>query len=137
MSPIVVLVKRPDERPDGHAVEQHTSFPTRVAGLFMTDAVSAPARSGLLIDESRYVASLDGIALDLTPVEFRLLRILSGSPGRVFSRAQLLDHLYEDHRVVNDRAVDSHIKNLRRKLQRIRESELVESVYGVGYKLAV
>jgi two-component system response regulator BaeR len=93
---------------------------------------SAP---GLHIDESRYAASLDGVQLDLTPVEFRLLRTLSSSPGQVFSRAQLLDRLYEDHRVVSDRAVDSHIKNLRRKVQNVRSgAELIESVYGVGYR---
>jgi len=96
--------------------------------------VSAP--SGLSVDEPRYSASLDGVELDLTPVEFRLLRTLASSPGQVFSRAQLLDRLYKDNRVVTDRAVDSHIKNLRRKLQNIRsDSELIESVYGVGYRM--
>ena len=98
---------------------------------------SAPAgaASALSIDEARYMASLDGVELDLTPAEFRLLRTLSGSPGQVFSRAQLLNRLYEDHRAVSDRAVDSHVKNLRRKLQHIRSgSELIESVYGVGYR---
>jgi two-component system response regulator BaeR len=100
-----------------------------------SSAPAGTAAAGLSIDEARYAAALDGVELDLTPVEFRLLRILSGSPGQVFSRAQLLDRLYEDRRVVSDRAVDSHVKNLRRKLQNIRsESELIESVYGVGYR---
>jgi two-component system, OmpR family, response regulator BaeR len=91
---------------------------------------------GLAIDENRYVAAFDGKPLDLTPVEFRLLKTLATAPGRVFSRTQLLDNLYADHRVVTDRTVDSHVKNLRRKLQRANpERELVESVYGVGYKL--
>jgi two-component system response regulator BaeR len=90
----------------------------------------------LSVDEARYNASLDGVELDLTPVEFRLLRTLASSPGQVFSRAQLLDRLYTDNRVVTDRAVDSHIKNLRRKLQNVRrDSELIESVYGVGYRI--
>jgi len=92
--------------------------------------------AGLSVDEARYCASLDGVELELTPVEFRLLRTLASSPGQVFSRAQLLDRLYQDHRVVTDRAVDSHVKNLRRKLQGIRsQSELIGSVYGVGYKI--
>lgn len=90
---------------------------------------------GLSIDETRYLASLDGTLLDLTPVEFRLLHVLSGSPGQVFSRAQLLDRLYADYRIVTDRTVDSHIKNLRRKLQSVRRGiKLIVSVYGVGYK---
>lgn len=91
---------------------------------------------GLVIDEERYSASLDGKPLDLTPVEFRLLKTLASNPGRVFSRDQLLDKLYTDHRVVTDRTVDSHVKNLRRKLEQANpEREVIRSVYGVGYKL--
>ena len=80
--------------------------------------------------------SLDGRVLDLTPVEFRLLKTLSSAPGRVFSRRQLQEHLYTDHRVVTERTVDSHVKNLRKKLQKVRPDEdVIHSVYGVGYKL--
>ncbi|SFL16314.1 response regulator [Pseudomonas sp. NFACC46-3] len=95
--------------------------------------VTAPAR--LLIDEDRYQASLDGIALDLTPLELRLLSTLAQSPGRVFSRDQLLNRIYSDHRVVTDRTVDSHIRNLRRKLEQACPGEQpIESLYGVGYR---
>ena len=94
--------------------------------------------AGLSIDEARYLACLDGTHLDLTPVEFRLLSVLSASPGQVFSRAQLLDRLYTDYRIVTDRTVDSHIKNLRRKLHSVRHGmKLIVSVYGVGYKYGV
>jgi two-component system response regulator BaeR len=97
------------------------------------DARPAP---GLSMDETRYEAILDGKPLELTPVEFRLLNTLASRPGRIFPRAELLDSLYADHRVVADRTVDSHVKNLRRKLQRARPGEdIVHSVYGVGYKL--
>jgi len=92
--------------------------------------------TALLIDEERHVAELDGKPLDLTPVEFRLLRALAASPGRVFPRERLLERLYEDHRVVTDRTVDAHVKNLRRKLEEVRPGEeVVRSIYGVGYKL--
>ncbi len=92
--------------------------------------------SGLVMDESRYEAILDGHVLDLTPVEFRLLKTLASRPGRIFPRGELLDSLYADHRIVADRTVDSHVKNLRRKLQKVREDEdLIHSVYGVGYKI--
>lgn len=92
--------------------------------------------SGLRLNEQEHLAQLDGRALDLTPVEFRLLGTLASVPGRVFSRATLLERLYEDHRVVTDRTVDAHIKNLRRKLEAARPGEeLVRSIYGVGYKL--
>jgi two-component system, OmpR family, response regulator BaeR len=96
------------------------------------------AAAGLSLDESRYEALLDGKALELTPVEFRLLNTLASRPGRIFPRAELLDSLYADHRVVADRTVDSHVKNLRRKLQRVRAGEdIIHSVYGVGYKLEI
>ena len=89
----------------------------------------------LQIDEAAWRAVYHGVELELTPVEFRLLRSLSRSPGRVFSREQLLDGLYDDHRVVTDRTVDSHIKNLRRKLEQVAPGEPpIRSIYGVGYK---
>ena len=89
----------------------------------------------LMIDETRYLATYGGQKLDLTPVEFRLLKALHDHKGCVFSREQLMNNLYEDYRVVTDRTVDSHIKNLRRKLDAASpEHELIRSVYGVGYK---
>jgi len=88
----------------------------------------------LHLDEDRFEARVHGRALALTPVEFRLLCKLAAQPGRVFSRAQLIDALYVDHRVVSDRTVDSHIKNLRRKLADAGVDPIA-SVYGVGYRL--
>ena len=97
---------------------------------------AGPSVPGLVLDEATHRAELDGRPFDLTPVEFRLLRALASTPGRVFARERLLERLYEDHRVVTDRTVDAHVKNLRRKLEEIRPGEeLVRSIYGVGYKL--
>jgi two-component system response regulator BaeR len=91
--------------------------------------------TGLTLDDERFEARLHGTPLDLTPVEFRLLKVLSQRPGRVLSRAQLLDAIYVDNRVVSDRTVDSHVKNLRRKLAEASAGDdPIESVYGVGYK---
>jgi two-component system response regulator BaeR len=90
----------------------------------------------LQIDAVRHVAALDGHALDLTPVEFRLLSALSAEPVRILRRSELLARLYTDHRVVTDRTVDSHVKNLRRKLaQASAGQDLVRSIYGIGYRL--
>ena len=98
-----------------------------------TNADLRPVR--LLIDEDRHEVRLEDQVLELTPVEFRLLAILAAVPGRVLRRDGLLDRLYEDHRVVNDRTVDTHIKNLRRKLmQVVKDRDLIHSVYGIGYK---
>jgi len=93
------------------------------------------SEGGLRIDPERYQAWLGGKELKLTPVEFSLLRSLTAQPGRVFSRDQLMNEMYSDYRVVTDRAVDSHIKNLRRKLHAAApDTDLIESVYGVGYR---
>lgn len=87
------------------------------------------------IDEDGYRARFNGIALDLTPIEFRLLKTLASTPGRVFSRDALLDQLHADQRAVTDRAVDSHIKNLRRKLEQAQAGpDCIRSIYGVGYR---
>ena len=89
----------------------------------------------LEIDEDGYRAAYKGQPLDLTPIEFRLLKTLASAPGRVFSRDALLDRLHADQRAVTDRAVDSHIKNLRRKLQAAQAGEdCIRSIYGVGYR---
>lgn len=72
--------------------------------------------------------------LNLTVLEFRMLRMLLGQPGRVYSRAQLLQSMHADERDVSDRAIDSHIKNLRRKIQALDpDFDCITSIYGVGY----
>lgn len=89
----------------------------------------------LKLDESKNRAELQGKPLDLTVVEFQLLKILASDPGRIYTRNQLIDRIYHDHRVVSDRTIDSHIKKLRKKITDvIPEFEFIHSVYGVGYK---
>ena len=91
---------------------------------------------GLVLDPQTYQATYNGHPLDLTAVEFRLLNALAAHPGTVLSRDQLMNHLYDDHRVVTDRTVDSHVRNLRRKLEQAAAGqELIRSIYGVGYCL--
>lgn len=89
----------------------------------------------LVVDEGRFQASWSDRPLDLTPAEFRLLKTLAQEPGKVFSREMLLNHLYDDYRVVTDRTIDSHIKNLRRKLEALdSEQPFIRAVYGMGYR---
>lgn len=91
--------------------------------------------SGLQLDKDRHQAHLHGQLLELTPVEFRLLAALAAQPGRVFRRDQLVQEAYEDYRVVSDRTIDSHIKNIRLKLDQVAPTvQLIHSVYGVGYR---
>ena len=100
---------------------------------------------GIEIDEHRFSVVVGDAELELTPVEFRLLKTLVSTPGRVFSRQQLMDEIYPDQRIVSDRTMDSHVKNLRKKLgtaaqsaghaDKIGEPEsYIVSIYGVGYK---
>ncbi|OGT78364.1 MAG: two-component system response regulator BaeR [Gammaproteobacteria bacterium RIFCSPLOWO2_02_FULL_56_15] len=93
------------------------------------------APTGLVLDESRFLAEWKGKNMDLTAVEFKLLKILARDPGRIYSRSQLMDRIYDDHRIVSDRTIDSHIKKLRKKIfSVVEDEELIHSVYGVGYK---
>lgn len=97
---------------------------------------AASSDLALCIDEEKFQATIAGMPVDLTPVEFRLLALLASQPGRVFSRNQLMNRIYLDGRVVSDRTVDSHIKNLRHKLSAVAGSDdIIRSIYGVGYKL--
>lgn len=96
---------------------------------------AAPQQQGLVLDEHRLEVRLEQKTLVLTAVEFQLLKRLTSEPGRIFTREQLMEHMYNDHRVVSDRTIDSHIKKLRRKLAEVWvEREFVHSVYGVGYR---
>ncbi|MEO6799718.1 MAG: response regulator [Rhodanobacter sp.] len=88
------------------------------------------------IDIDARTARIRTQVLDLTPTEFSLLAAMAKRPGTIFSRAQLLDLASRDNLEVTDRAIDSHIKNLRRKLAvALPESEVIRSVYGLGYRV--
>lgn len=98
--------------------------------------IKAPAiiRVGLLeIDSERYSVSFNGVPIKLTPHEFKLLFILASRPGQTLTREQLLDDLHGAASSV-DRSVDSHIKNLRKKLEVDSNSPSIETVYGIGYR---
>jgi len=87
------------------------------------------------IDDEALRIHWRGQVVPLTPLEFRMLRPLLMHPGRVYSRVQLLDTVHSDWRDVSDRAVDSHVKNMRRKLLAIDPGfDGLSSVYGVGYR---
>jgi two-component system response regulator BaeR len=90
---------------------------------------------GFRVDEPAQRIFWQDSALNLTPLEFRLFKLLLSRPGHVFARSRLLDMLHEDFRDVSDRVIDSHIKNLRRKIDNVRAAGSgIVSVYGVGYR---
>jgi len=90
----------------------------------------------LVIDLPKRAVTVEGNAVSLTPTEFDILAVLARHPGRPFTRAQLLDLVYDIAYAGYDRAIDSHIKNLRRKIEpEPGEPRYVVTVYGIGYKL--
>jgi DNA-binding response OmpR family regulator len=102
---------------------------------------AAPERGDIIragdvtIDKGRKQATVAGRAVDLTPTEFELLATLARQPGRVFTRAQLLDAIRGLQVESFDRAIDAHVKNVRRKLEPDpRNPRYLVTVHGVGYK---
>jgi len=90
------------------------------------------------LDEYRLTVSFHHQEVALTAVEFQLLKPLAEKPERIFTREQLMQNMYSDHRIVNNRTIDSHIKKLRKKLSDISNGkDWVQSVYGTGYRLVL
>ena len=88
---------------------------------------------GLEIDPEKHLVTCNNIPVKLTPNEFKLLCILAGRAGQIFSREQLLEDLHGAASSM-DRSVDSHIKNLRKKLEAASGRSMIETVYGIGYR---
>jgi len=87
------------------------------------------------LDAQSFRVSVGKLEVELTTVEFQLLKTLYQQPGRIFSRSQLMDLIYRDQHIVSNRTIDSHIKKLRKKLADVLpDHELIHSVYGAGYR---
>jgi two-component system alkaline phosphatase synthesis response regulator PhoP len=151
--PIIMLTARADERDKLAGLEigadDYVTKPfsprelvARVRAVFRRmDAAADPAdviRAGeITIDRRTLRASVGARLIDVTPTEFALLATLAGQPGRVFTRAQLLDAIRGADTESFDRAIDAHVKNLRRKLEADpRRPRYLLTVHGVGYRFA-
>ncbi len=111
------------------------------AVLRRLESVNAQAEiiraADLLLDVPRMRVAVGGRDAELTPTEFHLLATLAREPGRIFTRAQLLDAVRGVSFDSYERAIDAHVKNIRRKIEpNSREPRYILSVYGVGYKFA-
>ena len=111
------------------------------AVLRRTEQAGAPSEvlrsGGLTIDVPRHRVEVDGRVVELTPTEFELLLALARQPGRILTRSQLLDAIHGIAYEAYERAIDSHVKNLRRKLEPEPSTpRYVLTVHGVGYRLA-
>jgi DNA-binding response OmpR family regulator len=106
----------------------------RRAGAGQSEVINV---GDLTLDIPRMRASLGGAPIDLTATEFALLETLARQPGRVFTRSQLLDAIHGVAFDSYERAIDAHVKNIRRKLEPAPHSpRYLLTVYGVGYRLA-
>jgi DNA-binding response OmpR family regulator len=102
-----------------------------------TGATEVIRAGDVTLDVPRMRADVAGRPVDLTPTEFQLLATLAAQPGRIFTRSQLLDAVHGVAFESYERAIDTHIKNIRRKLEPDpREPRYVLTVYGVGYRFA-
>jgi two-component system, OmpR family, phosphate regulon response regulator PhoB len=95
----------------------------------------AVEREGLRLDPGTRRVTTQGRRVELSPSEFRLLHFLMTHPGRVYSRAQLLDQVWGDHVFIEERTVDVHIRRLRKALEPSGHDRLIDTVRGSGYGL--
>jgi DNA-binding response OmpR family regulator len=90
---------------------------------------------GLTVDVRKHIAEIDDRRIKLTPTELRILRVLMAEPGRIFSREHIISRVFGDDFEGFDRTVDTHISNLRRKLEgKAEHPKYVQTVYGAGYR---
>ena len=87
------------------------------------------------LDQNTHMVTVKGIPVELTPIEFDMLAVMMRSPGRVFTREQMVDHLLDSGFTGLDRTLNVHIRNLRKKIESDPSSpEVIETVFGVGYR---
>jgi DNA-binding response OmpR family regulator len=92
-------------------------------------------QGGITLDRDGHLVTLDDAVIDLTPSEFDLLAALMSSPGRTFTRLELLDQIQDTAFVGYERTIDVHVKNLRAKIEdNPRQPRYIETVYGIGYR---
>ena len=103
------------------------------------DGVSGVTRTlhvgDIILDQDTHTVTVQGDLVDLTPIEFDMLAVLMKSPGQVFTRAQLVEHLQNSGFSGLDRTLNVHVRNLRSKIERdSSKPEYIETVFGIGYR---
>ena len=92
-------------------------------------------KRSITITEDSFGVNFNENTVELTALEFSLFKLLFSKPGRIYSRQLILDLAYSDIRDISDRAIDSHVKKIRKKIRSIGvEDNIIESIYGVGYR---
>jgi two-component system phosphate regulon response regulator PhoB len=149
--PIIMLTAKADEADKVHGLEvgadDYVTKPfsprelvARVNALLRRRAPEIAdvtlTYGSVTLNPSRHEARIDGTPIDISATEFRLLAFLIANAERVFSRTQLLDQVWGDHRFIEERTVDVHVLRLRKALEPHGAEDLVQTVRGVGYRLS-
>jgi len=96
---------------------------------------NTPEVSGLQLDKNGFFLKFDNKSIKLTNLEFSLLNLLMQKPGRIYSREQIIELAYKNERNISDRAIDSHIKNIRKKVRSLDiDNNIIETTYGAGFR---
>ena len=106
----------------------------RVKAVLKRINPDAQQSQGFQLIKESLTAVYNGNKVELTLIEYRILKTLSERPNTIVSRDDLMKNAYSDHRIVSDRTMDSHITKLRKKLIPLTTEEIIHSVYGAGYK---
>ncbi len=150
-TPVIIITARQDETDAVLGLElgadDYVTKPFRMRELVAriqavlrrtdTNAIAPVVlRAGdLVLDVTAHTATLKGKSIALTPIEFDLLEVLMSSPGQVFTRSQLVDHLEESNFTGLERTLNVHIRNLRKKIEADEEQPVyIETVFGIGYR---
>lgn len=101
------------------------------------DRTAAPLKyKDLVLDTSAYTAEAGGSQVALTKQEFRILELLMTNPGKVYSKQEIYDYAWDDYYMGEDKTINVHVSNIRKKLKKVSDEEYIETVWGIGFRLA-
>lgn len=111
----------------------------RVAALIRRSGRSVENKrisyKGIILDPDLFDISVDGKLLNLTNQEYKIIKLLMGNPNKVFTKQAIYEYAWDDYYMGEDKTINVHISNIRRKLKEITEEEVIETIWGIGFKL--
>lgn len=90
---------------------------------------------GIVLNEDLFDITVDGNSLNLTKQEYKIIKLLMENPNKVFTKQDIYEHSWDDYYMGDDKTINVHISNIRRKIKDITDEEIIETVWGIGFKL--
>lgn len=90
---------------------------------------------GITLDKDLFDIKIDGKFLNLTKQEYKIIKLLMGNPNKVFTKQDIYEYAWDDYYMGEDKTINVHISNIRKKIKEIIEEEIIETVWGIGFKL--